>query len=299
MSVGSEDGGPTEPRADEGSPAEARRALLAACVAALAIAVAELGYAALDRRLYQAHPLVMLRVSHALLCGFAILSLSVARVRPSTTTSIAWFYACIVPFVPIFWVADAVVIGGGHPWTPFVGHKYLMIGIALLAPGPLVLAIAAVFAFALEAVVFAIAFDLHARFEVAAGEPWPTILFAAIALLLVSHRARARTLEREIASARADSDAFEKLATLFAAARDQSNTRLQTLTLALQVLRMQHPERGELLDRMQRAIDELAALNRTIARCDEYVRSAETSFDARARLEELERTWRRAAVRRR
>ena len=81
-----------------------------------------------------------------------------------------------------------------------------------------------------------------------------------------------------------------------------SGTPLQTLEVGIQLLENEVGDRKATSARMLRALDELRAIHRMFASCEDYVRrkSGVTSFDAHATLEELERDYReRAAPKRR
>jgi hypothetical protein len=269
--------------------------------AAGCIGAAELGYALLDRGLLGDRSIVGMRGVHAFVC-FAV-ALLLARPRPERVRGLVpWFLVVILPLLPIFWIVEDHVATLGIGWSPFVGHKYLLIPIALLSPRPLSVAASLIALFTGAAILQSLALGLSMRPLAAAGEPWPTILFGLIAFGLVWYRARSERIAREAAEARADSEAYERLATLVVALRDGTSTPLQTLALSIALLRANHPDEAELHDRMERAIEELRAINRTVARCDAAVRGAEldeTAFDAHDTLERLQSAFRDRATGRR
>src|SRR5262249_46273530 len=103
------------------------------------------------------------------------------------------------------------------------------------------------------------------------------------AVLLV-YRLRQAALERDVAFARAKSEATEDLARVLLAVRDLSNTPLQTIAFASQTALQRHPELGPVVDRIDRSLARLRDLDRKLRSLEHAVKwtRREVSFDAEA-----------------
>src|SRR5262249_10892574 len=80
--------------------------------------------------------------------------------------------------------------------------------------------------------------------------------------------------------------ALEKLARTLLAVRDFANTPLQTIEAATALARKQHPEVGEQLGTIERALARMRELNRVLSGHEAHVRwqPGDESFDALERL---------------
>lgn len=247
---------------------ERRQARRSVITASLLVAVGQLAFAGIDRTWEAPGNLVAMRLLHAAAAA-ALASWAVARggtgIAPARAS--AALVLLLLPFLPIFWIAEATVMGLGQPWAPFVGEKLVMMATALLVPFPLWVGGALVAAFAGEALLFWwwAGLDGHSA-VIATGEPWVSMIFGAVAIVMLIHRARTRRVEQEYLRARAEAETFEALARIFLSVRDQANTPLQTLEVGVQLLERRHPDAGPIAARMERALSRLRQLGETLAR---------------------------------
>jgi hypothetical protein len=260
-----------------------------ACLATSAlVGLGQIAFALIDLRVYPDRLLSGLRLGHAALCAVLVALLLVYR---RNVTPRAWKVAFLLiglPFLPIFWIAELRMAALGVPWTPFIGHKLVMIGIALLAPS-VWLGGFLIGGVALEAVLLWLSFVSRVRLAVG-WEPWVTLIYAAVAVALLAYRGHSLRLEHEFLRARAEAESLERFARLFLAVRDQVNTPLQTIELATVLLELRCPDGGEeSLQRIQHSVNRLRELMRLLSGFDNLMqwREEDASLDAQALLQQL------------
>ena len=73
----------------------------------------------------------------------------------------------------------------------------------------------------------------------------------------------AQGLERRVLTMRSETAATQRLARTFLAVRDFTNTPLQTIQLAAEVIRKRTPDLAPIVDRIDRSVDRLFRLNHT------------------------------------
>ncbi len=264
------------------------------------VALAELAYAFIDYRVHGTLQLPVLRVLHVL-WSLVVLGLLLGRREALTSRGIdALFVAAVVPFLPLFAVAEYAMAFSGRTWEPMTGHRLVMLAISVLAPTRLWLGGGLIAAFALEAVVLWYVLGMARVLGGFIWEPWLTLIYGGVALGLLGWRVRNHTIELKLRQARADAEALERLARLLLALRDAANTPLQTLELALTLLR-RGPCSEALLASMERAVHRLRALTQRMASADALLvwHKGEESFDAETVLKELEAELVRELERRR
>jgi hypothetical protein len=217
-----------------------------------------------------------------------------------------WLEACFVgavlPFLPLFALAEHAMVGTGLVWVPMTGHRLVMLALGVLAPTGLWLGSGLIVSFALEAVVLWYALGLgHHPGVRSPWEPWGTLIYGAVGLGLMAYRVRTFHIELELREARAQAEALERLARFFLAMRDATNTPLQTLELGLALLRKRHPGVAPSLAPMERSVERLRALAQRMGIADPLVvwREGDESFDAESMLQHLEEELARELERRR
>jgi hypothetical protein len=254
------------------------------------VALTELAYAFLDYRVHGTLQLPLLRVLHVL-WSLAVLGVLLARRQMLSPRSIDALFATTVGlFLPLFAVAEYAMAVSGRAWEPMTGHRLVMLAISVLAPTRLWLGGGLIAAFALEAVVLWYALGMARLLGGFLWEPWLTLVYGGVALGLLGWRVRNHTVELKLRQARAEAEALVRLARLLLALRDAANTPLQTLELALTLLRRGGPDNAALLASMERAVHRLRALTQRMAGADELLvwREGEESFDAETVLKQLE-----------
>ena len=93
------------------------------------------------------------------------------------------------------------------------------------------------------------------------GEPWAILIYAVFALAMLGYRVHSVALARRMLRVRTESLATQRLARTFLALRDFTNTPLQTIELAANIVRKRCPDLAPVLDRVDRSIDRLYRLN--------------------------------------
>jgi hypothetical protein len=198
--------------------------------------------------------------------GLLVLAVLLAfRRRPRVPLGSAAFLINAAAVIFELWVTHPYYAAAPAPWRPFEANKLGAMTVALLAPSRWagLLAISGyVGSAALEYSLYP--GDAHTRLSVT--EPWATVAWGAFSVGLLVYRLRGLAMARAMARGRAEAAVLERLAHVSLIVRDLANTPLQTLTLSLAVLRQRNIEAGPILDRMERAVQRLQALGRTLSR---------------------------------
>lgn len=266
------------------------------------VALTELAYVFIDYAVFHAPLLPVLRVLHALWALGLLGVLLARRERLGTEWLEACFAGAVLPFLPLFALAEHAMAGSGLVWVPMTGHRLVVLVLGVLAPIGLRLGGGLIAAFVLEAVVLWYALGLgHHPGVRSPWEPWGTIVYGAVGLALLAYRVRTFHIELELREARAHAEALERMARLFLAIRDATNTPLQTLELGLALLRKRHPGVAPSLVPMERSVERLRALAQRMGIADPLVvwREGDESFDAETMLQHLEEELARELERRR
>jgi hypothetical protein len=278
------------------------RAWRGAVVGNLLVVLTELAYAFIDYQVFHGTLLPALRVVHVL-CGLLLLGVLLARRHHPTPRLIeACFAGGVLPFLPLFALAEHSMASSGLVWVPMTGHRLVMLAIGVLAPTGLWLGGGLIAAFAGEAVVLWYALGLGSHPGVRSPwEPWVTLVYGGVALAMLAYRVRSHTIELKLREARAEAEALERLARLFLAVRDATNTPLQTLELSIALLRKRSPESEATAATMERAVQRLCSLTQRLGSVDPLLvwREGDESFDADAMLRHLEEDLARELERRR
>jgi hypothetical protein len=170
-----------------------------------------------------------------------------------------------------------VWIASGRAFEPFLGAKIAMLSIPLIAGRRIWLGALLVLLFLTESMVLYSTLHMASmRDRITLGEPWTTFLFALFALGYLVVREQRRIASVRLLRAEAASFALHRQAMLLLAVRDQINSPLQTLIAGVEVL-----PRGEPVERVRVAIDQLASIGRELTDFSQGIRPPETlSFDA-------------------
>jgi hypothetical protein len=263
-----------------------RRTSLAA--AALMI-VGEIMFLMLDLYGHRGTLLPVLRLGHVAICAAVLVYLAPPRrgAEPAGSVTLALVF---LPAAPIFWLAERQVAAAGLPWAPFAGHKLVMLGVALLAPGSLLVGHGLIATFALLAVATWYALGLDTSPLRIAGEPWVTVTYGLVSAGLLVYRARHRAAEQRLERSRGELAVMTRMARLLLALRDRANTPLQTIELAAGLLLRRHPDAAPEIERLRAALRRLRALSGRLGGYDELIawRAGDESFDADEVLRRIE-----------
>lgn len=268
----------------------------------LLVALTELAYAFIDYQVFNGPVLPAMRVLHVLWVLLVLGVLFARRRRPTPELINACFAGGVLPFLPIFAMAEYAMTGTGLIWVPMTGHRLVMLAIGVLAPTSLWLGGGLIASFALEAVVlwYALGLGVHPGVR-SPWEPWVTLIYGGVALAMLAYRVRSHHIELKLREVRAEAEALERLARLFLAVRDATNTPLQTLELSIALLRKRSPESEPTTAAMERAVQRLRSLAQRLGSVDPLLvwREGDESFDADAMLRHLEEDLARELERRR
>jgi hypothetical protein len=269
----------------------------------LVAALTELAYVFIDYQVFRGALLLpVLRSLHVLWILLILGALLARRHRLTPKLINGGFAGGVLPFLPIFALAESFMVGTGLIWVPMTGHRLVMLAIGVLAPTGLWLGGGLIAAFALEAVVLWFALGLGSHPGVRSPwEPWVTLIYGGVALAMLAYRVRSHHIELKLREVRAEAEALERLARLFLAVRDATNTPLQTLELSIALLRQRSPESEPTLAAMERAVQRVRSLTQRLGSVDPLLvwREGDESFDADAMLRHLEEDLARALDRRR
>lgn len=266
------------------------------------LAVCQLAYVFIDRRVFPGTlTLPLLRAAHVVLCLAVLGWLYARRHTPTLRLANVAFIVVTVPLLPLFAMAEAAMAATHPVWTPMLGHRLVMLGIALFAPVGFRAGAALIVAFAVEVVALWYGLGLDARLPDAVWEPWVTLIYAAVGLTMLGYRVRNRRVTYRLRRARAEAEALERLARLFLALRDAASTPLQSLEIGTALLRQRAPGCEPTLDSMERALTRLRNLTQRMSTADPLLvwREGEESFDADTVLRHLEESLTRELERRR
>ncbi|MFY0572073.1 hypothetical protein ACN28E_50725 [Archangium lansingense] len=267
------------------------------------VVLTELAYVFIDYQVFRGALLMpILRALHVL-WALGVLGVLLARRHRLTPALIhASFAAVVLPFLPLFAAAEYSMTGSGLIWIPMTGHRLVMLAIGVLAPTGLWLGGGLIASFALEAVVLWYVLGLGSHPGVRSPwEPWGTLIYGGVALAMLAYRVRSHSIELKLREVRAEAAALERLARLFLAVRDATNTPLQTLELSIALLRRRNPETEPTTAAMERAVERLRSLAQRLGSVDPLLvwREGDESFDADAMLRHLEEDLARELERRR
>jgi hypothetical protein len=147
---------------------------------------------------------------------------------------------------------------------PFVAQKIVLVSVALLTPESAVLGLGLTAVVVGEAVVLSVLRMAGGR----AGEPWVTLFYGLFAAIYLLHRASERRLAMRLVRMTAEAQALEQIARESLEVRDRLNSPLQTLEIAIDLLRRRatNPKDAALLARLQSTVERLKTLSHRLAR---------------------------------
>jgi hypothetical protein len=191
--------------------------------------------------------------------GYSAIVLALAVTRPPSSRSLLVLFSSLVVPVLLFNVV----------WTtadpkqfvePFIGVEMAIMALAMLTPLSLRLGLLFTALATFQGVVLWW-LEVGDRLP---SEPWITIIYGVFGCGLVIARASERELSRRLWYARSEAVALKRIAELSLDVRDQVNTPLQTIEIALELLRRGGADR-RLLAKTQAALDRLCALSRRLS----------------------------------
>jgi hypothetical protein len=253
------------------SPTGRAASLRLTVVSIALVTLGQLAFVAIDWSLFGAWPMPPIRGAHVLL-GAATLAFIGARRRQLSPRAIKTAYlAVVLPLLLVFWIGEVVYLHSGRSFAPFFGTKLAMLLVALLAP-TLRIGTFLLIGFAVETVPLWYLYNMGSSAHVSASEPWATMSFGALSLVMLLFRAHHDRVARAAEEERVRAQALEELAKVLLAIRDIANTPIQTLGAAVELLRIHGDGDPVVLDAMERALARLRLCTRPLAGYDEHVR---------------------------
>jgi hypothetical protein len=206
------------------------------------------------------------------------------RGRPSLRTSHVLFFANVLAIIVALWFTNSAYAESERPWVPFQGNKLGVVTISLLAP-ELWVGATCILGYVAAALLQMSLLSPTAWSHFAIGEPWATLAFGAFSGLLLAYRLKRSALEREVARAQAELETTRKFARVLLAARDLSNTPLQTIAFAAARAKTVHPDLEPTMGLVERSVQKLCRLNDRLREHEAALRWTEDeSFDSEQRL---------------
>jgi hypothetical protein len=273
------------PSAGEPRPAPARSAQSIASEAERRLLArdAHAGATMFAAILVGAAPVVILTqrsVSHSmLLFGAATVSgslllayLVITRRRPSERRLLIVVLLLFGLTLPIVSYNQWSLLMTQRPYSPFVGHKILLVTLALAVASRLWLGLLLMLVTTVDALVLYFALHLGAHKDrIPLAEPWLVLVFLVIGIVALVMRDQRRVASVRLLRDEAEASALHRRALMFFALRDQLNSPLQTLVLCAARLDRQHSPQE--VARVRAGIDRLVALSRELAELDQLVPS--------------------------
>ena len=198
---------------------------------------------------------------------------------PSVASLEAGFFVLSVPFILTIWMGEFWGLQKGQLRQPLIPFQLLCIYIAVLSPGRVWIAACEIVGSLVIAVTFW--FFLKDRFPLTGvtGEPWSTLVYGLIALMMLTARAYRKTLIQRLEKTRAEAEAFERAARLFLAVRDRANSPLQVINLCASLIESRNPEETETVERLRRSLSKLQSLTEILAETDVWRETYEAGGD--------------------
>jgi hypothetical protein len=239
-----------------------------------------------DSRDHAHVPLFVVDSAHALVA----LSVAVAAWRAPRSWSERSlelvFGLMTAPFLVGLWLPQAYSASDGGHVDPLLASRFLLLGLAVSAPTWRSGAIALVVFSTHAAILWHVLVENVSTFALD-REPWFTLFFAAIAVMLLYTREHRRDLERRLAAVEARAQTLTQVSQVLLALRDKANTPLQTLELAVSLLERQAQLDKAVTPAMRRALQRLTAIQNTLARGTTHSFDLDVPLDLDAALAEL------------
>lgn len=213
--------------------------------------------------------MIWLNVSHASLALVIGFWLYLHRHNiPSTKSLEVGFFILSAPFIITSWTGETLGLQLGQVRQPLIPFQFLCVYIAVASPGRVWVAACEI----LVSLAFAVAFWLFLKNQFSltgiTGEPWATLAYGLISLMLLGARAYRKRMIRRLEKNRAEAEAFERAARLFLAVRDRANSPLQVINLCASLIESRNPEETETVERLRRSLVKLQDLTEILAETD-------------------------------
>lgn len=224
--------------------------------------------------------MVWLNASHVLLSLTIGIWLFVFRNNlPSIKALEAAFLVLSAPFILTTWFGELLALQQGLVRQPLVPFQFLCIYIAVLSPGRVWIAACEIIVTLMFAVGFWLFLKSQFVLEGVTGEPWATLTFGLISLMLLGARAYRKRLIQSLEKSRAEAKAFERAGRLFLAVRDRANSPLQVINLCATLIESRNPEEVVTVERLRRSLIKLQELTEILSETDKWRETYEAGGD--------------------
>jgi hypothetical protein len=182
------------------------------------------------------------------------------------------FLLTIIPAYVLSWCYVEVNVHGAAIFAPYNVFRIHFFLLVFLVPASHLINFFMILAFAAEACVAWFYFDFPSLKHVAlAGEPQGLIVSFVVSITILFFRFRDEQIIRALITKEARSEVVTQIARTFLSIRDRSNTPLQTLTLATELLKKRHPEDQDLIHILDSNVEKLKATNKILTSLESKV----------------------------
>lgn len=186
--------------------------------------------------------------------------LLIRRRHPTARLAARVFLLNLAVMLAALWITTGAYAAAPGKWIPFQANKIGALAAGVLAPD-LITGLAGIGGFAGMVLLRYLTLPFEQQQRLPIAEPWSILIYALFALAMLGYRVHSVALARRMLRVRTESIATQRLARTFLALRDVTNTPLQTIELAANIVRKHCPAQSTLLDRIDRSIDRLYRLN--------------------------------------
>lgn len=230
----------------------------------------------------QLQPLPSLEAAFA---GLLLAYLVLTRRRPSERRATAVLLILFALVLPAITYNQNVLAAMQRPYSPFLGHRVLMIALGLVAATRRWLGAALILITAAVALAqyFALHLGLH-KDLIPLSAPWVLVVCVLIALISSRMREQRRLASVQLLRAETEATALHRRASMLLALCDRLNTPLQTLVVDTALAESQRPPESQA--RIRAAVDRLVGLSARLADRNALLpaESRRASLDADAEL---------------
>jgi hypothetical protein len=193
-----------------------------------------------------------------------VIILLARRRNPTARLSAIVFLVNTGVLLVALWITSGAYAAAPGRWIPFQANKIGALAAAILAPD-LATGIVSIGGFVGMVVLRYATLTAAQQERLPIAEPWVIFIYAVFALAMLWYRVHSVALAKRMLRIRTESIATQRLARTFLAMRDFTNTPLQTIELSAHILRARCPDMAPVLDRVDRSINRLYRLNRSLS----------------------------------
>lgn len=199
------------------------------------------------------------------LLGFIILGIVfLKRNRASVYAAECLYVLNCIGIAFAFYTADPYFASSDH-WVPFQGSKLSCLAAAMISPSFLT-AVISIFVHGGSSVLRFFTFSPELQGRIAVGEPWATCGFALVSIVIATARFRRLLLDQRLQKMNSDAESYKKVNHLLYDLRDLMNTPVQSISLAVSVLRKSNEDKDKALAQIDRNVEKLKVICDTLDR---------------------------------